>query len=84
MAEKADPSPPPPSLSAYRWSRDEIPLSRREGEEVLARRVRRPRPRPISPTTDREVTNEGSGCYAKVRRRSLLVNYSIIPISQAI
>ena len=44
MAEKADPpsSSPPPSLSDYRWSRDEIPLSRREGEEVLAWRVRRP------------------------------------------
>ena len=45
MAKKADPpsSSPPPSLSDYRWSRDEIPLSRREGEEVLAERVRRQR-----------------------------------------
>ena len=52
MAEKAEPpsSSPPPSLSDYRWSRDEIPLSRREGQEVLAQRVRRTRPR-----IDREV-----------------------------
>ena len=44
MAEKADP-PSPLSPSAKRWSRHEIPLSRREGEEVLARRLRRAPPR---------------------------------------
>ena len=58
MAEKADPtsSSPPLSPSAKRWSRHEIPLSRREGEEVLARRLRRappqkpaPVPRPFDP-----------------------------------
>ena len=47
MAEKADPpsSSPPLSPSAKRWSRHEIPLTRREGEEVLALRLRRPPPR---------------------------------------
>ena len=47
MAEKADPpsSSPPLSPSAKRWSRHEIPLSRREGEEVLARRLRKAPPR---------------------------------------
>ncbi|CAI8017263.1 hypothetical protein GBAR_LOCUS10509, partial [Geodia barretti] len=56
MAEKADPpsSSPPPSPSANRWSRHEIPLSRREGEEVLARRVRRPRPRKPAPVRRRQ------------------------------
>ncbi|CAI8017262.1 hypothetical protein GBAR_LOCUS10509 [Geodia barretti] len=54
MAEKADPpsSSPPPSPSANRWSRHEIPLSRREGEEVLAHRLwmappRKPPPEPL-------------------------------------
>ena len=47
MAEKADPpsSSPPLSPSAKRWSRHEIPLTRREGEEVLAHRLRPP-PKP--------------------------------------
>ena len=51
MAEKADPpsSSPPLSPSAKRWSRHEIPLSRREGEEVLARRLRKPPPRKPAP-----------------------------------
>ena len=52
MAEKAAPSL---SLLPHRWSRDEIPLSRREGEVLLAQRVGR-RPRPPSPRP--EVTNE--------------------------
>ena len=54
MAEKADPPLRFPLLP-HRWSRDEIPLSRREGEEVLAQRVgRRLRPPPSRPV----VTNE--------------------------
>ena len=43
------------SLLPHRWSRDEIPLSRREGEEVLARRVGR---RPRTPPSPTEVTDE--------------------------
>ena len=54
MAEKADPPSSSPLLP-HRWSRDEIPLSRREGEEVLARRVRR---RPHLRSSHRLVTNE--------------------------
>ena len=59
MGNKADPpsSSPPPSLSDYRWSRDEIPLPRREGQEVLARRVRRPRTPPLPTPFDYEVYN---------------------------
>ena len=51
MAEKADPpsSSSPLSPSADRWSRHEIPLSRSEGEEVLARRLRRAPPRKPAP-----------------------------------
>ena len=52
MAEKktdSSSSSPSPSLSDYRWSRDEIPLSRREGEEVLAERVRKRSRTPPSP-----------------------------------
>ena len=55
MAEKEDPpsSFPPPSPSANRWSRHEIPLSRKEGEEVLAHRLRWPPPRKPAPVPRR-------------------------------
>ena len=51
LSKMADPpsSSPPLSPSGKRWSRHEIPLSRREGEEVLARRLRRAPPRKPAP-----------------------------------
>ena len=73
MAEKADPpsSSPPPSLSDYRWSRDEIPLPRREGEEVLAERVRRRRL-----VIDREVLL-GRVCTAPDKYEVLFMNHCV-------